>query len=155
MSSISIGNSLIGRTSINEPGKKALTEFISTVKPPLTLPITLPVTVSLSLKATSRSRHTSARFALSLDSLVSPKLSSTALSATRTLSPTLTVNSPLTSWNCPICNHDSDFNPESIKIYSSSIFITSASKIEPIFISTDVKLSSNNSSKPLLILISP
>jgi ribosomal protein S1 len=44
---------------------------------------------------------------------------------------------------------------EVIKIEDEYVLITSASRIEPIFISTVVKLSSNNASKPLLILISP
>ena len=35
-----------GRTSTSDPGKKALTLSISTVKPPFTRPLTWPVTMS-------------------------------------------------------------------------------------------------------------
>jgi hypothetical protein len=43
-----------GRTSTSEPGRKARTFSMSTVKPPLTLPLMMPVTTSPSSNAFSR-----------------------------------------------------------------------------------------------------
>src|SRR5680860_1734199 len=61
---------------------------------PLTLPVILPVTASPASKACSSTAHDRARRAFSRDNLVSPKPSSTASSATSTISPTCTLSSP-------------------------------------------------------------
>jgi hypothetical protein len=85
--------------------------LMSTVKPPLTLPLIMPVTVSPFSKAFSRTIQARARLAFSRDRRVSPKPSSIASSATSTLSPTLTSNSPCSLRNCSIGITPSDFSP--------------------------------------------
>ena len=86
--------SFTGRTSTNEPGKKAMIPFTETRKPPLTLPLTKPLMIRPSFIASSRSSHVSMRFAFSRESTVEPKPSSSFSIATFTKSPTLTSSSP-------------------------------------------------------------
>jgi hypothetical protein len=89
----------MGRTSIKEPGKKALNPCTSTVNPPLTLPLIIPITASSAFKAASNIIHDSAARAFSLDNLVAPKPSSTASRDTCTSSPIFIEISPLSSRN--------------------------------------------------------
>ncbi|GIR69017.1 MAG: hypothetical protein CM15mP74_02680 [Halieaceae bacterium] len=53
----------MGRTSINEPGRNARIDSISTVKPPFTLPLMTPMTTSSAKWAASKPFQASARFA--------------------------------------------------------------------------------------------
>src|SRR5215831_9913070 len=100
-----------GRTSTSEPGRKARTFSISTVKPPLTRPVMTPVTISDLLKASSRRVQVRARLAFSRERRVSPVPSSTESSATSTWSPDLTSTSPRSFLNCSRGMTASDFSP--------------------------------------------
>ena len=64
--------SLTGRTSTNEPGKKARIPLVITVRPPLTLPVIVPVIISPDSNACSNDNQADRRFARSRDKIVSP-----------------------------------------------------------------------------------
>ncbi|MCY1456190.1 hypothetical protein D9M71_733910 [compost metagenome] len=125
----------------------------STVKPPLTLPLITPLTTSSALKAASRTSQDSARLAFSRDSLVSPKPSSTASSATWTSSPTLMVSSPCSLKNCSTGMTPSDFRPAWTVTQSPSMSTTMPVMMAPGCMSRDFRLSSKSSAKLSLMFI--
>ncbi len=134
-----------GRTSTSEPGRKARIVLMSTVKPPLTLPLMTPVITSSASNAASSAVQASIRRAFSRDNLVSPKPSSTASSATCTMSPMATVNSPCSSINSIRGITPSDLRPACTVTQSLSMSSTTPVIIAPGCISIVFKLSSNKS----------
>src|SRR5690242_13747726 len=120
---------------------------MSTVKPPLTLPEIRPVMASLFSNAPSSSSQTSARLAFSRDSLVSPKPSSIASSATLTSSPILISRVPSSSRNCSIGTMPSDFSPALITTTSERMSTTMPDTMDPGFSLEIDWLCSNSSAK--------
>jgi hypothetical protein len=136
-----------GRTSTSEPGRKARTCSISTVKPPLTRPVMMPVTISELLKASSRRVQVRARLAFSRDSRVSPVPSSTESRATSTVSPACTSISPRSFLNCSTGMTASDFSPTLTITMSSPTSTTRPERIWPGRIRWLARLCSNSSAK--------
>ena len=147
--------SLIGRTSTNEPGKKARKAPTDTVKPPRTLPVITPIIVASFSKAVSSSNQALFFFALSRERRVAPRPSSNKSNATSTSSPIATSNSPLLFKNCHFGMTPSDFECVLTITISFSISITVPINIAPGLILVLVKLSSSNSAKLSLIILFP
>ena len=103
--------SFTGRTSTNEPGRKAIMPLTATRKPPLTLPLTKPLTTVPSFMASSKSSQACIFFAFSRDNCVEPKPSSNFSIHTFTKSPTATSSSPAAFLNSFASITLSDFKP--------------------------------------------
>jgi len=147
--------SLIGRTSTNEPGKKARNASTATMKPPRTFPVIRPIMVEPDSNARSNSVHALFFLALSRDSKVAPNPSSNKSNATSMTSPILTSKSPSAFKNCHFGITPSDFDWVLTIIISFSMSITVPIKIAPGRISVLAKLSSNNAAKLSLIVFFP